>query len=621
MSTFTTDHDETKSDIFTALADLWWLVKDYRNDIYPAVAWQMLYELMGLPESYFWQFLMWWVSGNTESTINNGSLILGMIWFAGLYALLKLVPERKMEKSIWLRMHPQIYAKAMERSLKHVTQIGDPFLIAVNSSYLSQRAVEYVEDLVDLLWQVYWSLFARNLYIVYRIGLLAAVSMPAAMFAIAVGIVGFGVSYMRVTRLAESPRKLKDDYTEEGKALATKLIEDYISLAVAGFVDYVMQEVKDIFANKRVAAIAEELDKHLSIRHSGLMRNVFIVFALVSYQLIVLADLASDGLVSAEDVAKFVLCVSLASNLFTEAWTLGWVFNSIVRQSHKLRKHRLLLMQQSVWTIPSTPVTSQNWGSKPLGFKGWVIARARNYHLGKPNTIDVGATILNAYVDIPAGKQVALVGATGAGKTTLARILMGRLQPDSDSTICVNGINMLDIDPRCLHKLAAVVLQEATVYNGTIRTNLVPKGMDVSDEVIFEALEFAQLKAEVIAWGGLDREVGERGLKLSGGERARLNLARAFIRIKTSKVPIQLVVVDEATAALDNKTEEHIRNALLKLTAGITTIYIAHRLSTIQHCDLIMVMDGGEVIQEGTHDDLVARPGKYQELYLASQKK
>jgi len=209
---------------------------------------------------------------------------------------------------------------------------------------------------------------------------------------------------------------------------------------------------------------------------------------------------------------------------------------------------------------------------------------------------------------IPAGQTIALVGATGAGKSTIANLLNRFYEIDSGE-ITIDVTDVTTLNKTALRSVIGYVSQENFLFNGSVRENLLLADRDATDEKIWKALDAAQAKPFVENLSeGLDSVVGERGVKLSGGEKQRLAIARAILK----NPPI--LVLDEATASVDNTTEELIQKALNELLRGRTAIVIAHRLSTIEKADHIYVLNQGEVIESGTHRELLAKNGAYAEL-------
>jgi ATP-binding cassette subfamily C protein len=217
--------------------------------------------------------------------------------------------------------------------------------------------------------------------------------------------------------------------------------------------------------------------------------------------------------------------------------------------------------------------------------------------------------ILNGVsLTIAPGEKVALVGASGAGKSTLINVLLG-LYPADSGMVYFNDVPVTDIGLETVREHVATVLQSPALFNDSVRNNLT-MGRRYTDEVIWQALEIAQLD-DVIK--GLPEQlealIGRSGIKLSGGQRQRLAIARMVL------INPSVVVLDEATSALDSETEHHLHQALEAYLADRTTLIIAHRLSAVRQADRVIVFDGGEIIAQGNHDDLIAQDQLYQNLY------
>ncbi len=207
------------------------------------------------------------------------------------------------------------------------------------------------------------------------------------------------------------------------------------------------------------------------------------------------------------------------------------------------------------------------------------------------------------------GQMVALVGPSGAGKTTVTS-LVSRLYDVTDGAIRVDGRDVRDVTMESLHDAIGVVTQDAHMFHDTIRANLLYARPDATEAELAAAISDAQIGDLVAALpDGLDTVVGDRGYRLSGGEKQRLAIARLLL-----KAP-DVVVLDEATAHLDSESEAAVQRALERALEGRTSLVIAHRLSTVRGADLILVVDGGRVVQRGRHDELLAAGGLYAELY------
>lgn len=215
-------------------------------------------------------------------------------------------------------------------------------------------------------------------------------------------------------------------------------------------------------------------------------------------------------------------------------------------------------------------------------------------------------------LDIAAGETIAFVGPSGAGKTTICSLLP-RFYEVTGGAILIDGIDIRDMTLKSLRSNIGIVQQDVFLFAGTIRDNIAYGRLDATEEEIVEAARRARLDGVIAALpGGLDTVIGERGVKLSGGQKQRLAIARIFLK----NPPI--LILDEATSALDTETEKAIQQSLAELSRGRTTLVIAHRLATIANADRIVVVENGDVVEQGSHAQLLARKeGRYRSLHAA----
>jgi ABC-type multidrug transport system fused ATPase/permease subunit len=208
------------------------------------------------------------------------------------------------------------------------------------------------------------------------------------------------------------------------------------------------------------------------------------------------------------------------------------------------------------------------------------------------------------------GKVSAIVGATGSGKTTVLSLLT-RLYDAQKGRVTIDGIPINQLKIKALRSCFSVVAQDIVIFNSSLKDNIRYVRPDATDEEVRAAAEAAEIADLMDARG--DKPLGPKGSQLSGGQKQRIAIARAFLR----QSPILLL--DEATSALDQKTEDKVKQALNRLSKGKTTLIVAHRLSAITHADWIYVMDAGRVVEQGSHEDLLAQQGLYAGMYGAQK--
>ena len=250
------------------------------------------------------------------------------------------------------------------------------------------------------------------------------------------------------------------------------------------------------------------------------------------------------------------------------------------------------------------PIVSREHACKPLLDRAWIRFDhvVFSYDPEKPLLTDIDFVV-------PGGKVYAIVGPSGSGKSTVVN-LIPRLYDVCGGCVKVGGVDVREIDLTYLRSCIGVVTQESYLFNGTIRENLLYAKPDATERELEEACKSASIHDYILSQpDGYDTMVGNRGLKLSGGEKQRLSIARVIL--KNPKI----LILDEATSALDSISETAVQDAMERLMQGRTCIVIAHRLSTILKADRILVVQGGVIAEQGTHEELLTQNGIYRELY------
>jgi len=210
---------------------------------------------------------------------------------------------------------------------------------------------------------------------------------------------------------------------------------------------------------------------------------------------------------------------------------------------------------------------------------------------------------------VRAGEVIAFVGMSGGGKTTLVN-LVPRFYDVTRGSITIDGIDVRDVTVKSLRAQIGIVTQQTILFSDSIKNNIAYGTHGTSDDAIIAAAKAANAHTFIKRLpNGYDTMIGEQGMRLSGGERQRISIARAILK----DAPI--LILDEATSSLDTESEMEVQKALENLMKGRTTFVIAHRLSTIKYANRIVVLVAGKVVEEGTHDELLAKSGEYKKLY------
>jgi subfamily B ATP-binding cassette protein MsbA len=222
---------------------------------------------------------------------------------------------------------------------------------------------------------------------------------------------------------------------------------------------------------------------------------------------------------------------------------------------------------------------------------------------------DTTEVLRNISFEAPQGSVTALVGSSGSGKSTIASLVTAFLNPNSGQVL-IDEIDLSKVDLKSFRSQLGVVLQDDFLYEGTIRENILFPRPKASEEDLLEAVEGAYVNEFTDRFeNGLETVIGERGVKLSGGQRQRISIARALL------AKPKIVILDEATSNLDTQSEAFIQKSLAVLMRNRTTFVIAHRLSTIQKADQILVIEEGDIVERGKHEELLKTKGRYHELY------
>ncbi len=295
--------------------------------------------------------------------------------------------------------------------------------------------------------------------------------------------------------------------------------------------------------------------------------------------------------------SKFLAYMGLAYNILTPA-------KAISKASYQVKTG--LAAAERVFDVLEEENTIVNKvdAIEKVGFNDKIVIENINFRYEDENVLK------NFSLEVPKGKTIALVGQSGSGKSTIANLLT-RFYDVQEGTIKIDGVDIKDMKLKSLRDLMGLVTQDSILFNDSIKNNIRLGKQDATDEEIIEALKIANAYEFVKDLpNGIETNIGDSGNKLSGGQKQRLSIARAVLK----NPPI--MILDEATSALDTESEKFVQVALENMMQNRTSIVIAHRLSTIQKADKIVVMNKGKIVEQGTHDELLALNGNYSKLVM-----
>ena len=384
-------------------------------------------------------------------------------------------------------------------------------------------------------------------------------------------------------------RRDMNDSDTEAHAKAVDSLLNYETVKYFGNEDHEARRFDSSMARYERAAIRTYTS--LGVLNTG--QAVIFTIGTVICMLLAARDVASGALT----IGGFVMINAILMQLYLPLNFMGMVYREI--------KQGLIDIETMFALLHEPPEIIDRPGAKKLRVKKGEIKFENVSFAYDPER----QILKNVSFEVPAGKMVAIVGPSGAGKSTISRILF-RFYELTGGRVSIDGQNISDVTQSSLRAAIGMVPQDTVLFNDTILYNIRYGRPEASDAEVREAARLAQIHDFIMTLPqGYDSLVGERGLKLSGGEKQRVAIARTILK----SPPI--LMLDEATSALDSHTEKEIQDALERVARERTSLVIAHRLSTVVHADNIIVLDHGEIVEQGTHLELLARGGLYASLW------
>lgn len=537
--------------------------------------------------SYGKQYLQFYI---TKLSAENGPQY-------ALFLTVALVISTFLFKNIFNYFASQHLTKVKNGVLRDLREKMYDKIISLPISYYSEkrkgdvmaRMLGDVNEVQNSFFMVLELIVKEPLTIVFAIIAMMRISLELTLFVfIFIPISGFIIS-----KIGKSLKSKSQNAQKENGFLISVVEESLSGLKVVKSYN-AESYFKTIFNNSidRLLRLNNSIGKknNLASPMSEFMGIVTIAILLWYGGNLVLVDKTLNG-------ALFIVYLGLAYNILTPAKSISKASYAVKNGLAAAERVFEILEVENTITDKPNAIVKDSFDDK-------ISIENINFSYAEENVLK------NFSLEVPKGKTVALVGQSGSGKSTIANLLT-RFYDVQEGTVKIDGIDIKDMTLHSLRDLMGLVTQDSILFNDTIKNNIRLGKQDATDEEIIAALKIANAYEFVKDLpNGIETNIGDAGGKLSGGQKQRLSIARAVLK----NPPI--MILDEATSALDTESEKFVQVALENMMQNRTSIVIAHRLSTIQKADKIVVMQKGEIVEQGTHDELLAINGTYSKLVM-----
>ncbi|WP_024510746.1 ABC transporter ATP-binding protein/permease [Bradyrhizobium sp. ARR65] len=522
-------------------------------------------------------WLVWLIASPLIMTASYGGVRILMAvltqWRDGIFARVAMHAVRKLAYITFVHMHELSLRFHLERKTGGLTRVlergrnGIETIVRMIILQLIPTIVEVSLLMVVLLWQFDWRYVLATLCMV---------------------VVYMYYTYKATEWRISIRRKMNDSDTDAN----TKAIDSLLNYET---VKYFGAEAREAARYDRSMERYEEASVNTYTSLALLNAGQAVIFTLgLTATMLMCAYGVRNG---RNTVGDFVMINSMMIQLYQPLNFMGMVYREI--------KQAIIDIENMFSVLARPPEIKDDPGAKPLLVTAGAVRFEDVRFAYEPERL----ILKGLSFEVPAGKTVAIVGPSGAGKSTISRLLF-RLYDVSGGRILIDGQDIRDVTQTSLRAQIGMVPQDTVLFNDTIRYNIRYGRWDATDAEVEQAAQLAQIDTLIrMAPNGYETQVGERGLKLSGGEKQRVAIARTVL-----KAP-PILVLDEATSALDSHTEHEIQGALDRVSRNRTSLVIAHRLSTIVAADEIIVLDGGRIVERGTHVALLAKGGLYASMW------
>ncbi|MBR3865775.1 MAG: ABC transporter ATP-binding protein [Clostridia bacterium] len=483
-------------------------------------------------------------------------------------------------------MGVNMQARMRSDMFNHLEKLPFSFFDNHETGKIMSRLTNDLTDISELAHHGPESVIIATITVIVSFAYLATINIWLALIVFLCVPILIVVSVITRKKMTEAFRESRRSVAEINAALESSISGIRVTKA---FTNSEKESEKFEKGNERFKEARRSSYKAMGEFHSSttFVTNVFNVVVLISGGLFMYA-----GEISFADYSAFVVSIGLFLNPINTVIRFMEMFQNGVAGFERFVE------------IMDTPVENDGGKIDAARLEGKI--EFKNVSCSYDNNRKV---LKSVNLSVDKGKTFALVGPSGGGKTTICH-LIPHFYDVSEGTIYIDGMDIRDLSLASLRRNIGIVQQDIYLFNASVRDNILYGRLDATEEEIIEAAKRANIHDYIMTMeNGYDTVIGERGVRLSGGQKQRLCIARVFLK----NPPI--LILDEATSALDNATEILIQKSLDELCIGRTTLVVAHRLSTIKNASEIAVIDDGKIIEQGSHEDLLANNGMYAELY------
>jgi len=531
------------------------------------------------------------LAGELPADHGLSAMGLGAIGLTLAYGVARLLTAgfTELRDVIFVKVGQRALRELARQSFSHIHRLSLRYHITRRTGGLSRIIERGVKGVDFLLRFLIFSIGPLILELLLVSIIFATLFGFAYVATVVVVVAVYVVWTLRVTEWRVALRRRMNDLDTEANQKAVDSLLNYETVKYFGAESREAARYDAAMAGYEKAAV--QTGQSLSMLNFG---QAFII----TLGLIIVMVLAAMGVKNGDlTVGDFVMVNAYMIQITMPLGFLGTVYREI--------RQALVDMGEMFGLLNQPAEITDKAEAPPLAVKGGAI-RFEDVKFG----YDPSRPILKGVsFEVPAGKTLALVGPSGSGKSTIGRLLF-RFYDVVEGAVKIDGQDVRDITQLSLHQAIGVVPQDTVLFNDTVLYNIAYGRADATREEIEAAAKAAKIHDFIISLPeGYETKVGERGLKLSGGEKQRVGIARTILK----NPPILLL--DEATSALDTQTERDIQDSLREMGQGRTVISIAHRLSTIADADEILVLDAGQVVERGSHEELLAKGGRYAAMW------